>query len=217
MDWRTAIYPLGFVAAFAFTLRFFIQWLESESKGQSIVSPKFWKISLFANSVMAVHTLIQVQYPLCLIQGINGVISWRNLNLQQSEPKSLKTVITLFGLVNGLITLAFILQGLLVFDHIDFVRTPISPWSIGSQEPSSAFWPLLGFMGAALFSGRFWIQWWSSEKTKTSVIGAHFWWISLIGASTALIYFLHIRDWVNIAGYGLGIIPYARNLFLLNK
>jgi lipid-A-disaccharide synthase len=72
-------------------------------------------------------------------------------------------------------------------------------------------------MGLALFSTRFWIQWWCAEQEKKSYLSGSFWWISLIGESLCLIYFLKIHDPVNSIGPAFGLIPYIRNLMLIYK
>ena len=217
MDWRTAIYPLGFIASLAFAIRFIIQWIESEVKGKSIVSPSFWTISFAGNLALALHTFIQVQYPFCLIQGINAAMAWRNINMMEKNPCRFRTMIFLLIAVAAFITLAFIIQGLLSFGYIDWIRTPSNPWQKESGQPAPLFWHILGFIGAAIFAFRFWLQWWNAERSGKSEIRKSFWQLSLIGASIALVYFIHIGDLVNIAGYSLGIIPYARNLVLLKR
>lgn len=217
MDVRELLYPLGFVATVLFATRFTIQWIQSEAQGKSLVLPSFWVISLLGNSVLCLHTLIQVQYPFCLIQALNAVLAWRNLNLQSDKRVSFSTVLWLLSAASALVTLLFVAQGLLLFGFIDWVRSPTIPWEESSGHPISLAWHIFGFLGALIFALRFWLQWWSAEKRGESYIGPAFWWISLIGASLALIYFSVMRDWVNIAGYGLGIVPYARNLILLRK
>jgi lipid-A-disaccharide synthase-like uncharacterized protein len=67
-DWRSFLYPLGFVASILFFLRFYIQWFKSEKKRESHVTPIFWRLSFFANMIMVIHGVIQFQYPLSLIQ-----------------------------------------------------------------------------------------------------------------------------------------------------
>jgi lipid-A-disaccharide synthase-like uncharacterized protein len=217
MDIREALYPIGFVATFLFATRFIVQWAESESKGKSVVTPSFWVISLLGNLALCFHTFIQVQYPFCLIQALNAALAWRNLNLLKSNKLQLRSFVIILAVVATVITLLFIAQGLFFFGYIDWVRSPTIPWEEGTGAPIGLLWHIFGFLGAFIFALRFWLQWWGAEQRSESYIGASFWWTSLIGASIAVIYFSYMRDWVNIAGYGLGIIPYARNLVLLRK
>ena len=78
-------------------------------------------------------------------------------------------------------------------------------------------WLLLGFLGQALFSMRFLIQWVYSEKNKKSIIPKAFWYFSLAGGITLFSYALLRQDPVFIAGQGLGLFIYIRNLILLKN
>jgi len=78
-------------------------------------------------------------------------------------------------------------------------------------------WLILGFLGQALFSMRFFIQWIYSEKHKKSLIPKAFWYFSLAGGITLFSYALLRQDPVFIAGQGLGLFVYIRNLMLLKK
>jgi lipid-A-disaccharide synthase len=217
--WRPLLYPLGFIASLLFTTRFLLQWIESEKRKQSYVTPTFWKTSLIANLLMVVHTFIQIQYPLCLIQSCNAVLSWRNLQLISTTSKkgSLKHTAFLLAFALSATTVAFIFQDWLFNDLDEWVRSPVLPWSSDTGIELPLSWHLLGFSGATLFALRFWIQWWRAEKKQSSYLGRGFWWTSLIGASLALIYFIRLGDWVNILGYATGLIPYARNIMLINQ
>ncbi len=73
-------------------------------------------------------------------------------------------------------------------------------------------WLAIGFMGQALFSTRFLIQWISSEKQKKSVIPVAFWYFSLGGGVTLLSYAIFRLDPVFIVGQAGGLLVYSRNL-----
>jgi lipid-A-disaccharide synthase-like uncharacterized protein len=77
------------------------------------------------------------------------------------------------------------------------------------------WWLLVGFGGQALFMGRFVIQWLASERRGRSVIPVSFWYLSILGALVLLAYALHRRDPVFVAGQGLGVAIYLRNLHLI--
>ena len=57
-----------------------------------------------------------------------------------------------------------------------------------SPEKLFAGWVLLGFLGQALFSCRFLIQWIASERRGASVVPSAFWWFSLAGGLCLLLY-----------------------------
>ena len=86
-------------------------------------------------------------------------------------------------------------------------------------------WLSIGFLGQALFSARFLVQWIASERKKESVIPEAFWWISIVGGSITLVYgVIH----VNKAGEHEPLPPiimaqscanviYVRNLVLVRR
>ena len=82
---------------------------------------------------------------------------------------------------------------------------------------STVFWLAFGFLGQACFSMRFIWQWLYSEYRKRSVIPVAFWYFSLAGGATLLIYALHREDPVFIVGQGAGLVIYSRNLYLIHR
>lgn len=217
--WRTKLYFLGFAASLAFSLRFLIQWLASEKKKTSHTPPLFWKLSLLGNFLMALHSFIQVQIHISLVQACNGVFSWRNLNLIKSPQRQASFYSTLLVLVSVclFVFLGFSLQAQYLYGHFDWVRTPTTPWSTAPGEKLSIFWHTMGTIGILLFASRFWVQWWQAEKKKESQLNHTFWWLSITGSLISLIYFIRMDDLVNILGQSFSILPAIRNLQLLRK
>ena len=78
-----------------------------------------------------------------------------------------------------------------------------------------ALWLAIGFSGQLLFSARFLVQWLVSEKHRASVVPPSFWYLSIAGGLTLLLYAIYKRDPVFIAGQATGVLIYARNLMLL--
>jgi lipid-A-disaccharide synthase-like uncharacterized protein len=76
-------------------------------------------------------------------------------------------------------------------------------------------WLIIGFSGQALFSLRFLVQWWQSERQQRSVIPIEFWYFSIAGAMTLLLYAIHRADPVFIVGQLTGLVIYLRNLHLI--
>ncbi|MFX3816636.1 lipid-A-disaccharide synthase N-terminal domain-containing protein, partial [Streptococcus suis] len=62
---------------------------------------------------------------------------------------------------------------------------------------------------------RFVVQWIASEKAKRSVVPVTFWFFSLFGGVLLFIYAIVRKDPVFIAGQGLGLVVYIRNLWLI--
>lgn len=78
-------------------------------------------------------------------------------------------------------------------------------------------WVSVGTIGQLVFFSRWIIQWFSSERSKTSVIPVAFWWCSLIGGIITLIYAHHIQSFPFMLAQAIGIIVYSRNLLLINR
>ncbi|MGB3830931.1 MAG: lipid-A-disaccharide synthase N-terminal domain-containing protein [Mesorhizobium sp.] len=76
-------------------------------------------------------------------------------------------------------------------------------------------WVLLGFVAQLFFTMRFVVQWLASERAKRSVVPVAFWFFSLFGGGLLFIYAIQRRDPVFIAGQGLGLVIYIRNLWLI--
>jgi lipid-A-disaccharide synthase-like uncharacterized protein len=84
-----------------------------------------------------------------------------------------------------------------------------------SSGETWAIWVAVGFLGQAMFSMRFLIQWISSEKRRESVIPIAFWYCSVAGGTTLLAYAIHRLDPVFIVGQAAGLLVYARNLYFI--
>lgn len=218
-DWRTFLYPLGFLSSIAFGARFIVQWLQSEKQHRSVVTPFFWYLSLTGNTLLAIHSFIQIQYHICLVQVCNGVISWRNLNLMHPYRRqfTFQSVIKYLGIAFVLTTLAFFAQDYFLTQDGSWFRVPKAPWQSHSQVEYSLWWHGLGTISYLLFSSRFWVQWWLAEKSHSSELPTSFWWLSLSGAILSIVYFSHIQDSVNLIGPLIGMVPYIRNLMLLKN
>ena len=213
--WRYFFYyALGLAPSLFFGLRFLVQWIDSEKRHKSHVSKLFWYLSFGGNALSALHYFIQLQYVLMILQVVNGFISWRNINLLDGGKKrSFKFALFMLGGSALISSALFFAQFLLSALPLKLFEVPFSLINKGGSE-ISLLWHLFGAFGCLLFASRFWIQWLEAEKSGASQLNKKFWVLSIVGSSAALIYFVHIHDWVSSLSYSFGLIPYIRNLML---
>jgi lipid-A-disaccharide synthase-like uncharacterized protein len=76
-------------------------------------------------------------------------------------------------------------------------------------------WIALGFIAQFMFTMRFVVQWVASEREGRSVVPIAFWFFSIGGGLLLFIYAIQRGDPVFIAGQGLGLFIYVRNLMLI--
>ena len=79
------------------------------------------------------------------------------------------------------------------------------------------WWVIFGMVGQLAFTGRFLVQWIVSEKKRRSVVPVFFWYLSLLGASILLVYFIKRGEVVGTVGQAVGWIVYVRNIMLIHK
>lgn len=76
-------------------------------------------------------------------------------------------------------------------------------------------WLVVGFVGQALFTMRFLVQWIASERARRSVVPVAFWGFSLVGGVTLLAYAVYRQDPVFICGQAAGLLIYGRNIYFV--
>lgn len=85
------------------------------------------------------------------------------------------------------------------------------------MNKAELLWLCIGLLGQMVFSARFILQWFVSEREKKSVIPVAFWYLSLCGGITLLFYAIYKRDPVFILGQCTGVFIYSRNLYLIQR
>ena len=86
---------------------------------------------------------------------------------------------------------------------------------LNNLNSTDLIWMIIGTIGQLIFFSRWIIQWFYSEKNKTSVIPIGFWWCSIIGGIITLVYAINIASFPFILAQLFGIIVYTRNLYLI--
>lgn len=78
---------------------------------------------------------------------------------------------------------------------------------------ASLVWEALGITGAVIFFGRFYLQWYVSERHKRSIVPVAFWYMSGVGALLLLPYAVfYLQSPVGALSYSFNCVVYARNL-----
>jgi lipid-A-disaccharide synthase-like uncharacterized protein len=68
-----------------------------------------------------------------------------------------------------------------------------------------------------MFTGRFVVQWLSSERNKKVTIPISFWILSIAGSLLLLSYAVYRRDIVFMIGQSTGLFIYVRNLQMIRN
>jgi lipid-A-disaccharide synthase-like uncharacterized protein len=81
---------VGFFGQFLFFMRFLIQWIASERKGESTIPVQFWYFSIGGSLVLLVYSIHKQDPVFILGQGLGTAIYVRNLVLiDRSRKKGL--------------------------------------------------------------------------------------------------------------------------------
>ncbi|MFT5388037.1 MAG: lipid-A-disaccharide synthase-like uncharacterized protein [Candidatus Omnitrophota bacterium] len=79
---------IGFVGQLIFGLRFLIQWISSERKGESVIPMAFWYCSI-VGSIILLSYAIHRQDPVFIFGQMFGcIVYFRNLKLIHNKNKS---------------------------------------------------------------------------------------------------------------------------------
>ena len=83
---------VGLAGQALFTARFFVQWLASEKKKESVMPVAFWYFSIIGGSISLVYAIALGSLPFCLGQATGLFIYARNLQLIRRKASSLAQV-----------------------------------------------------------------------------------------------------------------------------
>lgn len=92
------------------------------------------------------------------------------------------------------------------------------PWIYRILDVTSlagVLWVVFGLAGQGIFTARMVVQWHASEKARASIVPPAFWWLSLLGASMLMVYFVWRKEIVGFLGQSTGWVIYLRNLWFL--
>lgn len=84
------------------------------------------------------------------------------------------------------------------------------------DNAAEIIWVGIGIFGQLLFTARFLVQWIASERARRSVVPVMFWYFSIGGGLILFLYAIYRRDPVFMLGQSMGVVIYARNLWLIH-
>lgn len=192
---------LGWVGNACFFSRFLVQWALSERARRSLTPAVFWRLSLVGTICLGLYSSDQGKYVLLVGYVLNGTIYARNLWMQRRA--NARTLTPGSAALVALVAIAALVAGALL--------------NLRTDPDASAAWVVCASVGQAIWSSRFVVQWWLSERAGESHFPAAFWWLSLAGNALLLAYALHLGDPIFIAGFVPGPIVQVRNLMLQRR
>ncbi len=75
------VISIGFIGQFFFSLRFLVQWIQSEKKHKSIIPFSFWIFSILGSLLLLTYAIYKKDPVFILGQSIGLVIYLRNIYL----------------------------------------------------------------------------------------------------------------------------------------
>ena len=215
-DGWTAVQALwtifGTAGAVIFYGRFYVQWLASERRKQSVMPVAFWYMSA-CGSVMQFIYAVHLNSPgaalgLCF----NIFIYIRNLVHIWRERGKLTRALNA-GAHSFAVALVAVATYFMV---LTWLREYHATQQMTAQE-AGRNWFWLGVWGAgqSLFFARFAIQWLVTEWRQKSVVPPIFWYLSAVAGLLQGASFVQRHDWIFAAGTAATILIYSRNIWFI--
>jgi len=196
------VFTVGFIAQILFSARLLVQWISSEKAGRVLSPLLFWQLSILASFLLVLYGVLRHDLAILLGQAVTYGIYIRNLyyhGFWKKIPVIVQTLIIAFPVLS----ICWLVSG----------ETYNLQKIIGNKDISFALM-LWGLIGQGVFTFRFVLQWFFSEKKKQSVLPITFWIFSIIGSFMILSYAIIRRDPVLFIGQLFGFVVYFRNTLL---
>ena len=81
----------GLFGQTCFFMRFFVQWIASERRGESVIPVHFWYFSIFGSIILLTYAIHREDPVFILGQSMGSVIYIRNLVLISKKKKEAST------------------------------------------------------------------------------------------------------------------------------
>lgn len=195
---------VGLIAQAAFSARFLVQWILSERARRSLMPIHFWYFSIAGSALLLAYATHQRDAVIVLGQLAGLAIYLRNLEIIHRHERGHGTFFLWPWLTLASLAIA-----------AGWASTPLPvAHAITNAHP---LWSTVGMIGQCLFTGRFVVQLYFSERAGRPVNPIHFWYLSMSGSLLLLAYAIFQRDPVIILGQSFGVVVYLRNLALIRR
>ncbi|PWV58921.1 lipid-A-disaccharide synthase N-terminal domain-containing protein [Plasticicumulans acidivorans] len=195
---------VGLIAQGAFSARFLVQWILSERARKSLMPIHFWYFSILGSALLLAYATHQRDLVISLGQMAGLAIYLRNLELIHRHERGHAALFLWPWLTLTALAVA-----------AGWASTPVPV--VHAITEADPLWTVIGMVGQVLFTGRFVVQLYFSERAGQPVNPIHFWYLSMSGSALLLAYAISQRDPVIILGQTFGVVVYVRNLRLIRK
>lgn len=196
------VFTVGFIAQILFSARLLVQWISSEKAGRVLSPLLFWQLSIVASFLLVLYGVLRHDLAILLGQAVTYGIYIRNL-YYHGFWKKIPVIVQALIIAFPVLSICWLMSG----------ETYNLQKIIGNKDISFALM-LWGLIGQGVFTFRFVLQWFFSEKEKQSVLPITFWIFSIIGSFMILSYAIIRRDPVLFVGQLFGFVVYFRNTLL---
>ncbi len=196
------VFTVGFIAQILFSARLLVQWISSEKAGRVLSPLLFWQLSILASFLLVLYGVLRHDLAILLGQAVTYGIYIRNLyyhGFWKKIPRLAQILIIAFPIL----AIGWLISG----------ETYNLQKIIGNKDIPFALM-LWGLTGQIVFTFRFVLQWFYSEKKKQSILPIEFWVFSILGSIMVLSYAIIRRDPVLFVGQLFGFVVYFRNTLL---
>lgn len=206
---------LGYTGAFLFYGRFYLQWLVSEVRRESVMPRAFWYMSMAGSVFLLLYGVFVLNSPLgALSHCFNSVIYARNMvhiwrregNLSKRQSLLFQSTVAVFVGIGSLLVL-----------YTLFKEYDASKEEALSVQLTNWLWIAVGVFGQALFALRFFIQWIVTEIRKESVIPASFWYLSVAASLLMICSHGQRHEWLYTVGIASTLLVYFRNIYWIRR
>lgn len=219
---RSILLVIGFTGQLLFSARVITQAWASKKRRESYTPPSYWHFSLGAATLLIFYCYVRSEPVGLLMQVIMSAIYARNIYLIRKElnGKGFTKRIAFICLTGAAIAISFCYFVL---------RTPVNTNVANVADPKFFTLPfthyvvpghpvmIFGFIGSAIFMGRFFVQWIVSERAGRSIVPTSFWVLASVGSIMLLMYYSVKSDPVNLVGQMTTLPAYVYNLWLIRK